>query len=82
VAGQVKEASGWTGTRDVVHAGGVMIFKPDGHMLAESRSDRFEDEMVLADLHADDLNVVRGRKCFNLTIRRPEAYGIIADTSV
>lgn len=82
VAGQVKAASEFTGTRDVVHAGGVMIFKPDGQLLAESQTDRFEPEMVVADLRAEDLAAVRGRKCFSLTTRRPSAYGIIADPNV
>ena len=82
LAGQVKEEGGWTNTRDVVHAGGVLIFKPDGEVIAESKGERFGDETVVADLKAEDLAAVRGRKCFNLTLRRPEAYGIIADTSV
>jgi predicted amidohydrolase len=82
VAGQVKETSAWTGTRDVVHAGGIMVFKPDGSMLAESKSDRFGEEMVVTDPRAEDLVALRGRKCFGLLTRRPGAYGIIADTTV
>ena len=82
VAGQVQAASEFTGGRDVVHAGGVMIFKPDGHLLAESTTDRFEPEMVVADLSAEDLSTTRGRKCFSLTTRRPAAYGIIADPNI
>lgn len=82
VAGQVAAASEFTGARDVVHAGGVMIFRPDGKLLAESKTDRFEPEMVVADLRAEDLAAVRGRKCFSLTTRRPNAYAVIADVSV
>ena len=82
VAGQVGAGSDFTGTRDVVHAGGVMIFKPDGELLAGSKAERFEDEMVVADLAAADLAAVRGRRCFSLTNRRPAAYGLIADPNV
>ncbi len=82
LAGQVKAGSEFTGTRDVVHAGGIMAFKPNGDLLAESRTDRFEDEMVVADLSAADLAATRGRKCFSLTNRRPGAYAVITDTSV
>jgi N-carbamoylputrescine amidase len=82
VAGQVEVASGFTGTRDVVHAGGTMIFRPDGELLADSKTERFQEEMVLADLAAADLAAARGRKCFNLTTRRPGAYRIIADPQV
>ena len=59
-----------------------MVFAPDGALLAESRTDRFEEEMVIADLSVEDLVKVRGRKCFSLTIRRPGAYGIIADPNL
>ena len=82
VAGQVEKPSGFTGTRDVVHAGGVLIIGPDGQVQAESETNRFAEEMVVADLSADDLATVRGRRCFSLTNRRPEAYGIIADPNV
>ncbi len=82
LAGQVAAASAFTGSTDVVHAGGILIIKPDAEVLAESATDRFEDEMVVADLSAADLMAARGRKCFNLTNRRPGAYGIIADPNV
>ncbi len=82
LAGQVAAAGEFTHTRDVVHAGGCLILKPDGELLAESKTDRFEEEMVVADLAAADLAAARGRKCFNLTARRPGAYRIIADPEV
>ena len=82
LAGRTAKPSGFTGTADVVHAGGVVIIKPSAEIQAESRTDRFEEEMVVADLKAEDLMTVRGRKCFNLTNRRPGAYGIIADPKV
>jgi len=82
VAGQVAARSAFTGTADVVHAGGVLIFKPDAELLAESATDRFEEEMVVADLAAADLASARGRPCFSLTNRRPGAYAIIADPNV
>ncbi len=82
VAGQVQGGSDFTGTRDVVHAGGVMIFKPNGELLAASKAERFADEMVVADLAAADLAAVRGKRCFSLTNRRPDAYGVIADPNV
>jgi predicted amidohydrolase len=82
VAGQVAAAGQFTGTRDVVHAGGCLNFKPDGELLAQSKTERFQEEMVLGDLAAADLAAARGRKCFNLTTRRPGAYRIIADRQV
>ena len=81
-AGEVAAASGFTGTADVVHAGGILIHKPDGGLLAESKATGFAPEMVVADLSAADLDATRGRKCFSLTNRRPAAYGIIADPNV
>jgi len=82
LAGQLAKPSGFTGTRDVVHAGGVLIFGPDGEVLAESQAENFADEMVLADLSAADLADQRGRQCFSLNLRRPAAYKVITDENV
>ncbi|KKK96477.1 hypothetical protein LCGC14_2662360, partial [marine sediment metagenome] len=59
-----------------------LVVKPDGELLAESKSEVFAEEMVVADLAVDDLLAARGRKCFSLINRRPGAYAILADPNV
>ena len=57
------------------HAGGVLIFDPNGDVMAQSQTEVIEDEMVLATLHAEAYNARRREACFNLRTRRPEVYG-------
>jgi predicted amidohydrolase len=60
------------------HAGGVIILGPAGQVLAESQTDRVEDEMVVADLDPALLDQARGQHNYTLANRRPELYGEIA----
>jgi predicted amidohydrolase len=57
------------------HAGGSLIFDPNGNLLAESLTPLIEDEMVTCRLTAAAFEVRRRGSCFNLQTRRPELYG-------
>jgi predicted amidohydrolase len=61
------------------HAGGTVIYDPHGELVAESRTERIEDGMVICTLEAERLEQARRRRCFNLTVRRPELYGTLVD---
>jgi N-carbamoylputrescine amidase len=63
---------------DTNHAGGTAIYGPRGELLAESQAEGIEDEMVLCTLTAEGLEQARSRRCFPLTVRRPELYGVLA----
>jgi len=54
-----------------------VIYGPRGELLAESQTETIEDEMVLCTLSAEGLEQARGRRCFPLTVRRPELYGAL-----
>jgi len=56
------------------HAGGIVIFDPCGNVIAESKTERIEEEMVVADLDPSLLSSARGRPNFPLANRRPELY--------
>jgi predicted amidohydrolase len=60
------------------HAGGIMIFDPEGEVIAESETKMIEEEMVVAKLSAEAFENRRSRRCFNLLTRRPEIYGEIS----
>ena len=59
------------------HAGGTVIYDPRGELVAESQTPTIEDEMVLCTLTAEGLEQARSRRCFPLTVRRPELYGAL-----
>ena len=59
------------------HAGGVIFFDPAGQVIAESKTDRIEDELVVADLDPDRLLSVRGSPNFPLRNRRPDLYAAL-----
>ncbi len=63
---------------DTNHAGGIMIFNPEGEVVAESQTKVIEEEMVFAKLEAGLFTKRRSGRCFNLVTRRPELYGEIA----
>ena len=58
---------------DVVHAGGVVFTRPDGSMLTRSRARTFREEIVVADLEANE------DACPHLRTRRPEIYQPLTD---
>jgi predicted amidohydrolase len=61
------------------HAGGTVVYTPRGEVLAESRSERIEEEMVLCTLEAEGLEQARRGRCFNLTVRRPRLYAPLVE---
>jgi len=63
---------------DTNHAGGTIIFDPEGEVIAESETKIIEEEMVVARLEARAFEDRRSRRCFNLLTRRPEIYGEIS----
>ena len=56
------------------HAGGIVFVDPGGGVFAESKTDRVEEEMVVADLDPALLRKARGAPNFTLRNRRPELY--------
>ena len=66
---------------DTNHCGGVLFVDPSGNILAESRTELIEDEMVVCDLEAELFEARRRARCFNLQTRRPEIYGDICRIS-
>ncbi|MCD6362065.1 MAG: hypothetical protein J7M38_14505 [Armatimonadetes bacterium] len=57
------------------HCGGLLVVDPAGEIIAEGRTDRIEDEMIVCDLSAEAYEARRRIRCFNLQTRRPEVYG-------
>ncbi len=62
---------------DEVRTGNAMILDPYGEILAES--DAIGDDMVVADLKADELPTSSGRRW--LKARRPDLYGRLTETT-
>ncbi|MEX2399862.1 MAG: nitrilase family protein [Rhodothermales bacterium] len=62
---------------DEVRTGNAMILDPYGQIVAESRS--IADDMVVADLKADDLPMSSGRRW--LKARRPELYAPLTEST-
>jgi N-carbamoylputrescine amidase len=59
------------------HAGGILVFGPDGELIKQSRTKEIQDEMVIVDLKADVFDARRKGSCFNLQTRKPELYGAL-----
>ena len=64
--------------KETNHAGGIMIFDPQGEVVAESKTKVIEHEMVVATLEASKFEERRSGRCFNLVTRRPELFGEIS----
>ena len=60
------------------HAGGCMLFRPNGEVLAQSRTRDVKDEMVVAKLHASAV----ARRPLNVQQRRPEVFRAIVEPTV
>lgn len=61
------------------HAGGILVFDPNGDLLAESQTTRIAEETVVARLEAAAYDARRRNVCFNLQTRRPELYGRLCE---
>lgn len=61
------------------HAGGILVFDPNGCVIAESQSQRIAEEIVIHRLEAEQYGARRRSGCFNLQTRRPEIYGQLCE---
>ncbi len=66
---------------NIVHGGGMLVKGPDGETISRSRRRRFGEEVMIAELKAEDFVKNHARRCHPMQTRRPEIYGRIADTS-
>jgi predicted amidohydrolase len=57
------------------HAGGALMFGPDGELLASAQAERIRDEMIVATLDAAMLGKQRALPNYTLRTRRPELFG-------
>jgi predicted amidohydrolase len=57
------------------HAGGALIFDPEGELLASTQAERIRDEMIVATLDAKVLAKERALPNYTLRTRRPELFG-------
>jgi predicted amidohydrolase len=57
------------------HAGGALVFDPDGHVLAATQEEHIRDEMVVQTLDAALLARQRSLPNYTLRTRRPELFG-------
>jgi len=60
--------------RQPYHAGGTLIFGPDGELLAQSQTKKIQPDMAVADLTVERMAKARGNTNFTLRKRRPELY--------
>jgi len=59
------------------HAGGCLVFDPNGKLVAESQSEDIEEEMVVVPLDGSLVAKRRSQSCFNLQTRRPEVFAAL-----
>ncbi len=73
-----RSATGIKGV-EANHAGGCMVFDPQGNVIASSKSRDIKDEMIVVELDSSPVTEARKRKCFNLQTRRPEVFGALTE---
>jgi predicted amidohydrolase len=64
------------------HAGAVLIFGPDGEVVAHAQTERIRDEMVVTTLEAAAVAHERSQPNYTLRTRRPELFGELARDQV
>ena len=57
------------------HIGGLMVYGPDGNLVAQNNAIRMKEEMLVVPLQAAPLHQRRTAECFNIRVRRPESFG-------
>jgi predicted amidohydrolase len=57
------------------HLGGLMVYGPNGRLVAENNAIRLKEEMLLVPLKSAPLHELRTAECFNIRVRRPESFG-------
>ena len=60
--------------RQPYHAGGTLIYAPDGSLLADSQTKKIQPDMAVADLTAESFAKARAHTNFTLRKRRPDLY--------
>jgi len=73
-----RSAAGIRGA-EANHLGGLMVFGPDGNLIAENNAIRLKEEMLVVPLAAAPLHQRRTAECFNIRVRRPESYGPLTE---
>jgi len=61
------------------HAGGCIVFDPDGMLIAESKSTDIVHEIVTAELNMQKVADRRKEPCFNLQTRKPEVFTVLTE---
>lgn len=61
------------------HLGGLMVYGPDGALVAENDAIRLKEEMLVVPLKAAAVHQRRTAECFNLRVRRPESFGPLTE---
>jgi predicted amidohydrolase len=61
------------------HAGGCMLFDPEGRLVAESQTKNLNEEMLVVKLSGEAVAARRCEQAFNLLTRKPEAYRALVE---
>ncbi len=61
------------------HIGGLMVYGPTGDLVAENNALRMKEEMLVVPLKAEPLHEKRMSQCFNLRVRRTEAFRALTE---
>ena len=61
------------------HAGGCLVFGPEGNLIAQSKAKDVRDEMIVVALKAKPVAERRKAACFTLRTRRPDAFKILSE---
>lgn len=64
------------------HAGGALIIGPEAQILAQTQTDRIEEDMIVATLDPDDLSSARRQPNYTLRTRRPELFDELVKNQV
>jgi len=63
------------------HAGGCLVFDPEGDLIGQSKAKDVRDEMIVVALKAKLVAERRKEACFTLRTRRPEVFKILSEPS-
>ena len=56
------------------HPGGAMIIAPDAEILAHTQIDKIQDEMIVQDLHAADIDKMISHENYQLKTRQKQLF--------
>jgi len=63
------------------HVGGLMVYGPDGKLVAQNDAIRMKEEMLVVPLKAAPLHGRRTAACFNIRVRRSESFGALTQST-